>query len=108
MCFLWAKLPAMAEARSGKMTFSKSWRIRILGSDIACSIGNLKTKFCRQRGESFHNPISCAKCTLGNLQVSFHFETPELKEIIRNVFLVFVLSRPRAVSLYGSPRTVSP
>src|SRR6266404_9889095 len=28
-----------------------------------------------------------------NLQVPFHFEIPELKEIVRNVFLVFILAR---------------
>jgi hypothetical protein len=31
---------------------------------------------------------------LGSLQVPFHFETPELEEIVGNVFLVFILSRP--------------
>ena len=47
--------------------------------------------------------LSCARSTklllahnpeLSRLQVSFHFEIPELKEIVRNVFLVFILSHP--------------
>ena len=31
---------------------------------------------------------------LGGLQVPFHFETPELEEIVGNVFLVFIPSHP--------------